>query len=174
MTNDTLLAPFTRVAIFDGLSADRMERIARAAERIVFQVGDVIQSEGDIPDAAVLVVSGKVLIVDDRDDQTGEPVAAGSIVCELAMLIETRAVSTVVARSSVRAFRITRRHLRMLMDTDPALADHFVAKISQRLTVMASEMRRLDSVLAESLEKMPSPPISTQGRRPEASAQHIH
>lgn len=172
MTNDTLLAPFTRVAIFDGLSADRMERIARAAERIVFQVGEVIQSEGDIPDAAVLVVSGKVLIVDDRADETGEPVAAGSIVCELAMLIETRAVSTVVARSSVRAFRITRRHLHMLMDTDPALADHFVAKISQRLTVMAAEMRRVDRALAASLEKMPPPP--SQGRQPQAPAQRIH
>ncbi len=171
MTNDTLLAPFTRVAIFDGLSADRLERIARAAERIVYQPGDAIQNEGDIPDAAILVVSGKVLVVDDRNDETGDPVAPGSLVGELAMLIETRALSTVVARSSVRAFRVTRHHLRLLMDTDPALADHFVAKISQRLTVMAAEMRRVDSALAASLESMP--PQHPKVQRP-TSAQHIH
>ena len=66
-----------------------------------------------------LVVSGKVLIVEDRNDDKGEPVVAGSLVGELAMIIETRAVTTVVARSSVRAFRIPRRQLRVLMETDP-------------------------------------------------------
>ncbi|MDO9382291.1 MAG: cyclic nucleotide-binding domain-containing protein [Hyphomicrobiaceae bacterium] len=183
MTTDSLLTPFTRVAMFDGLSGDRLERIAKSAERIVFQAGDVIQSEGDIPDAAILVVSGKVLIVDDRADETGDPVVAGSLVGELAMLIETRAVSTVVARSSVRAFRITRRNLRMLMETDASLADHFVAKISQRLSEMAVEMRRVDNALAASLEKIPpqnapAPAVSTQATQGRKASQihltHLH
>lgn len=172
MTNDSLLTPFTRIAILDGLSDARIERIARNAERIVFQSGDVIQSEGDIPDAAVLVVSGKVHIVDDVSDETGDAVVAGSLVGELSMLIETRAVSTVVARSSVRAFRITRRDLRQAMESDPALAEHFVAKISQRLTGMAAEMRRVDSAIAAAVEKMPAAPQAPSPRT--TPAQHVH
>ena len=177
MTTDTLLTPFTRVAIFDGLSGDRLERIARAAERIVYQAGDVIQSEGDIPDAAVLVVSGKVLIVEDRNDDKGEPVVAGSLVGELAMIIEKRAVTTLVARSYVRALRNPRRQLRVLMETDPTLAEHFVAKIQRRLADMATEMRRVDNVLAGTLERIPqpvapAPMVSTNSRS--AMAQHLH
>ena len=43
----------------------------------------------------------------------------------------------------------------MLMETDASLADHFVAKISQRLSDMAIEMRRVDNALAATLEKIP-------------------
>lgn len=170
MTTDTLLTPFTRVALFDGLPGDRLERIAKCAERIVFQTGDVIQSEGDIPDAGVLVVSGDAVILNDSDERGGDAVAPGSLVGELAMLIETRAVSTVVARGPVRAFRISRRQLRSLMETDPALADHFVAKISAKLSTMAAEMRRVDDALAASQAIMP-PPLPAKSSAP---IQHVH
>lgn len=178
MAGENLVTPFTRVQLFDGLSDGRVERIARCAERIVFAPGEVIQAEDDVPDAAVLVVSGKVMIVHHTKDESGELIAPGSLVGELAMLIETRAVTTVVARSSVRAFRIPRSELRKLMDSDPAIADHFVAKISERLTYMAAEMHRVDSMLASTIDKIP-PPIPAHTPSPVAdhrasAAQHLH
>ena len=70
MTTDNLLTPFTRLSLFEGLSESRLAAIARSAERVVFQPGEVIQMEGDIPDAAVLVVSGRVMIVHHTKDES--------------------------------------------------------------------------------------------------------
>jgi CRP/FNR family cyclic AMP-dependent transcriptional regulator len=155
MPSDTLIAPFTRVALFDGLAEHHIERIARVAERIVYQKGDVIQAEGDIADAAILLVSGDAEIVDDPADEAGEAVEAGSLIGEMAMLIETRAVSTVIARTGVRAFRVPRRQLRHLMEKDTTLAEHLMAKISERLNRMAAEMRRVDSLIAATIADLP-------------------
>ena len=161
MSTDALIAPFTRIALFDGLAADQLERVARAAERIVYQAGDTIQSEGDISDAAVLIVAGQAELVDDVTDEAGEDIEAGSLVGELAMLIETRAASTIVARTPVRACRISRRRLRQLMESDPSLAEHLMDKITERLHAMATEMRRVDSLIAASVKTIP---VTMHGR----------
>ncbi len=155
MTTDSLTAPFTKIALFDGLAAEHLQRIARTAERIVFQPGDVIQTEHDIPEAAILIVSGKALAVEDPSDEKGETIPAGSLVGELAMIIPSRAVTTVVARSSVRAFRITRDDMRQIMEDAPAIADHLIEKISGRLNVMAAEMRRVDKAIANAVDRLP-------------------
>lgn len=155
MTNDTLTAPFTKIALFDGLAIEHLQRIARAAERIVFQPGDVIQTEHDIPEAAILIVSGKAIAVEEPAAENGESIPAGSLVGELAMIIPSRAVTTVVARSSVRAFRITRDDMRKIMEEAPAIADHLIEKISGRLTAMAAEMRRVDTAIAAAIDKIP-------------------
>jgi CRP-like cAMP-binding protein len=161
MPNDSILAPFTRVPLFSGLSAACLEAIVRRAERVVYQPGDAVQREGDIPDAAILLVSGKAVLVDDPEDIESSPeddddvVQPGSLIGELSMLIETRATSTVVARSAVRAFRISRAELRSIMERDPSLAEHFAAKINERLVSMAAEMRRIDKLVAGSMTKIP-------------------
>lgn len=153
MTSENIAAPFMRLPIFHGLSDQRLSRIARAAERVVFQPGDTIQRSGESADAAILIVSGKAVIVETDAalwQVHGEPVVAGSLVGELAMLIDTQSTTTVIARSSVRAFRIPRDALRSLMETDPAIADHFVGKLSERLSILADEMRRIDGLLESS------------------------
>lgn len=172
MSSEALIAPFTRIALFEGLTQDQLERIARAAERIVYQAGDVIQTEGDISDAAVLIVSGHADVVDEPSDATGDNIEPGSLIGEMAMLIETRAASTVIARGAVRACRIPRRQLRKLLETDPTVADHLMAKISERLNAMAAEMRRVDSMIAASVAGIP--PAHTLLRVDRIAQQPLH
>jgi CRP/FNR family cyclic AMP-dependent transcriptional regulator len=160
MSIDPVVSTLARVPLFAGLTPQHIQQILLSAERIVFQSGDVIQSEGDIADAAILLVSGKAVLVDALDGQAVDFVAPGSLIGELAMLIETRAVSTVVAHSTVRAFRIPRLKLRAAMERDPELADHFVARINARLSAMAEEMRRVDRLVAGSLAHL-SPATAT-------------
>ena len=67
---------------------------------------------------------------------------------EMSMLIETDYSSTVVARSTVRALRITRDAMLTMMLEDPLLAEHLVAKVARRLHNIAAELRKIDVVLA--------------------------
>jgi CRP-like cAMP-binding protein len=149
MGSESLVELLRGVELFDGLKPLQITEIARHAEQIVFQPGERIIEEDDTGDAAYLIVSGRATRTRGPFDLAApEPVAPGSLVGEMAMLIETRYTSTIAAEGQVRALRIGRSGLHGQMVADPGLADHLVQKISGRLHVLANELRRIDRLMA--------------------------
>lgn len=148
MAIDQLVRPLLSVELFQGLKPLQITEIARRADRIVFQPGDVIVAEDATGDAAILIVAGEATRISGPGiGGDVEPVAPGSLVGEMAMLVDTVHSSTVVARSSVRALRISRSELLEQMEADPALAEHFVARITGRLSRLAADLRAVDAAL---------------------------
>ncbi len=150
MAIDAFVLPLLKVPLFQGLKPLQLTEIARRADRIVYKPGDVIVAAHDEPDAAVLVVSGEAVRTEGPGLERGanEAVPAGALISEMAMLIETECTSTVVARTPVRALRITRQEMQAHMASDPSLADHFVARITGRLTSFMESLREIDGALA--------------------------
>lgn len=137
MALDALVRPLLDISIFRGLKPLQLTEIARRAERTVYHPGQILIEENAEADAAIVIVSGDCLRVSGPDLQSrAEPVAAGSLLAELAMLIETQHSSTIVARTDVRALRLVRTDMHEIMAADPDLADHFVTKIAGRLHEM--------------------------------------
>lgn len=156
MAIDALVKPFLRLELFQGLKPLQLTEIVRQAERIAYKPGSVIMSAGQPGDAAVLIVSdGAVRTIGPDILDRPQPVAPGSLLGELAMLVEHVYGSTVIAHGPVRALRIPRAAMHAMMLEDRALADHFVGKIASRLSRVAEELRRIDSGLA--LPVAPSP-----------------
>jgi CRP-like cAMP-binding protein len=150
MAIDALVAPLLRIALFQGLRPLQITEIARRAERIVFQPGQTIVAVDETAEAAYVIVSGAAVRTQGPDLEGGpEPIAVGSLVGEMAMLVETEYSSTVVAETAVRALRISRAEMFEQMADDAALAEHLVAKISSRLSNLAVELRRIDRCLAD-------------------------
>lgn len=150
MAIDALVKPFLRLSLFQGLKPLQLTEIVRRAERIVYKPGDFIIEEDKTGDAAVVIVAGEAILMRTSDDAAAaEPVAEGSMVGEMAMLVETVHTATVVAKTSVRALRLTRSEMHELMTEDPGLADHLTQKITARLNVLASELRAIDQALVE-------------------------
>lgn len=150
MAVDALVRPLLDIAIFRGLKPLQITEIVRRAERHVYRPGQVLIEENAEADAAIVIVSGEAVRVSGPDlESRAEPVAAGSLLAELAMLIETQHTSTVVARSAVRALRLPRAELHEMMAEDPDLADHFVQKIAGRLTHMHHELSTIYDSLGE-------------------------
>jgi len=149
MAIDALVKPLLSIELFQGLKPLQITEIARRADRIVYRPGDVIIAEDQPADAAVVIVSGEAHRVSGPGiDAAGGVVPEGSLIGEMAMLIETLPTSTVVARSPVRALRIARSEMHQQMEADPSLAEHFVDRISRRLGQLADELRSIDQVLA--------------------------
>jgi len=149
MAHDALVDPLQCVALFQGLKPLQIAEIARQAERIVFRPGDTIIEEGGEGDAAILIVAGDAVRTSGPEIQdTGERILPGSMIGEMAMLIDTEHTSTIIAEGPVRALKITRASLHGQMAADPSLADHFVNKIIGRLHALAEELRYIDRVLA--------------------------
>jgi CRP-like cAMP-binding protein len=151
MAIDALVLPLLNVPLFQGLKPLQLTEIARRADRIVYKPGDVIVTAHGEPDAAVLLVSGEAVRTEGPGLEQGanESIPAGALISEMTMLIETECTSTVVARTPVRALRITRSEMHAHMTADPSLADHFIEKISGRLASFVEGLREIDRSLAE-------------------------
>lgn len=153
MAIDAFAARLGNIEIFRGLSQQQLSMISRAADRIVFRAGQRIITAGAAGDAAYLMMGGEARAFEaDEIAGSGMLVPEGSLVGEMAMLIEHDYAVTVIASSAVRAIRLSRETMHRLMVEDPSLAQHFTERIASRLTRMAVELRRIDQMLALATE----------------------
>lgn len=159
MSINALSKPLTRLALFSGLKPLQITEIVRCAARVVYKPGDTILEEDAAGNAAIVIIEGEA--VRHSGPPAGAPseiVGPGSMLGEMAMLVETVHSSTIVARTVVKALRITRAELHDIMLQDPSIADHFAQKITARLSGLATELRYLDGILgARDLPAIPAP-----------------
>ena len=151
MANDALVKPLLGLELLRGLRPTQIAEIARRAERMTYRPGDAIIAENTPGDAAIVLVAGEALRVAGPGlHGRPEPVPTGALLGEMAMLIETEYSSTVVARTAVRALRLTRAGLHAKIAEDADLAEHFVLAIAERLRHLALELREVDATLSDS------------------------
>lgn len=159
MAIDALVLPLLNVPLFQGLKPLQLTEIARRADRIVYKPGDVIVTAHTGSDAAVLVVSGEAVRTEGPGIKDGaEPIPPGALISEMTMLIETESSSTIVARTAVRALRITRAEMLAHMEDDPTLAHHFIEKISGRVSSFVAGLKEIDRTLAKATGAADAPP----------------
>ncbi len=140
----SIVQPLLQVALFQGLTNAQVNEIARRAERIVFKPGDTIAMLDAPAEGAILIVSGEARRVAGPGVASAESLPPGTLIGEMGMLVETSSSATVVAATPVRALRFSREEMLEQMAADPALAEHFISRITARLHDVASEMRAID------------------------------
>lgn len=149
MALDIVVQSLLRVELFAGLKPLQVAELARRSDRIVYKPGDAIITEGAVGDAAVLIIKGDAIRISGPSlTERLEPIADGSLLGEMAMLIETPHTSTVVARSMTRAIRITRDAVCDQIAADNTLADHLSHKLAVRLDDMSRQLREIDETFA--------------------------
>ena len=160
MVPDALLTPLVRVALFNGLTKSQLQALADAAERVAIDAGTPIIVEEQAGDAAYVLVKGRAARV-DRVGRPIEPLQLGTLVGEMAMLIDTRHTATVVAIEPIKALKLTRAALRTVMEADPDIAAHFVTKLTARLQTLADELKAVDDGLGgvRPAERVPPWPV---------------
>jgi CRP-like cAMP-binding protein len=148
MAAETLVDPLQRVALFQGLTPQQLSLIARRAERVMFRIGQTVVGAGAAGDGAYLIVFGEAEVLADGDASGSRIVPAGSLIGEMAMLVDAEFPATVIAKTAIRALKITRAALYAQMENDPDLAAHFVGRINSRLQAMAEDLRQIEQGLA--------------------------
>lgn len=149
MAIDTIAQRLLDLEVFRGIASERIERLAREADRIIFRDGQTIAQAGADADGAFVLVAGSAMAAEDPE--RGVPahrVETGSMIAESAMMTEHQFGLTITADGDVRAIKITRELLRTMLLEDPALRDHFIGRIAARLTRVAIELRLVDERLA--------------------------
>ncbi|MBS0234346.1 MAG: cyclic nucleotide-binding domain-containing protein [Proteobacteria bacterium] len=163
MAIDALVKPLLALPLFQGLSPLQLTEIVRRAERVIYRSGDAIVVENQPGDAAIVIIAGNCIRIDDNGDPSqksgGETLPEGVMIAELAMLIDLVHTTTVIAQGPVKALRLTRQRMSELMEEDPSLAQHFSARIISRLKLLANDLKAIDTAAEDATiarEFMPS------------------
>lgn len=171
MAMDALVKPFLALPLFQGLKPLQVTELVRRADRIIYRPGDIIIAEDQIGEAAIIIVSGDAVRINTHEPgAAAEPVPEGAMISELAMLVETVHTATILARTTVKALRLTREDMHEAMADDPRLAEHLTQKITERLQKTAQELRAVDQALADLATFDFTPPQFTQPQVPQRTA----
>jgi CRP-like cAMP-binding protein len=161
MAIDALVKPLLALPLFQGLTPLQLTEIVRRAERIIYRPGDVIVAEDEASDAAIVVVSGNCIRINDNGEAPqkprGEALPEGVMIAELAMFIEIVHTTTVLAQGPVKALRLTRLKMQELMEEDNELAQHFSSCIITRLKLLAKDVKAVDTLM-DRATTAPEPP----------------
>jgi len=136
--------------IFRGLSQKQLGSIVEVTTKAFFEAGDNLITK-DFPGAtAYLIMTGaaKCLHFPGTPAASGQ-IGAGSLVGELAMLVDTVHSLTVQAKVRVRALALRREALKRAMERDPEIAQQISDNLLLRLQSFARDLHRLDDFLAQ-------------------------
>ncbi|HEX5958548.1 MAG TPA: cyclic nucleotide-binding domain-containing protein [Hyphomicrobiaceae bacterium] len=160
MDSGEIVACLMRVPIFGGLQQRQIEEVARRGQRRTFEPGETIIEAGEQGDAAYLVLHGECGSHAGADPiASPEPIEPGSLLGELAMLVDHAYGVTVVAATRVDCLKLERSALCDQMCADPAMADCLAQVIRERLARLASELQEIDDLLAAAAQIAPAMPL---------------
>jgi CRP-like cAMP-binding protein len=146
---DNLVALLVRLPLFVGLKPLQLTEIMSRAKKLSFWPGDVLTKAGQPGDGAYLIVSGPAhRVARPGLADTPEVVLPGSLIGEMAMLVEHDYGSSIVARDRVFCLKILRAEMHAQMREDVTLAEHFHDRMTERLLQTAEELRRIEGALA--------------------------
>jgi CRP/FNR family transcriptional regulator, cyclic AMP receptor protein len=110
------------VDLFQGLSADQLQRLASISRREVYDADAVIFNQGSLGDKMYIVTNGQVEIRFDDESGGGRAalyLGAGQIFGEMALLDQgSRSASVVAVQAGTEAYAISSKDFLALCTTD--------------------------------------------------------
>jgi CRP-like cAMP-binding protein len=128
---DTHLDRLQQVQTFRGLSRKELQHVARQAETITVEAGDVLVREGETGYEFFILLSGSADVV--RGGQQVATLVDGDFFGELALFDPAPRDATITAIEHSELLLIDSRHFQPLLDDVPLLARKITAALARRL-----------------------------------------
>ena len=145
MQLDTDISILQKLPLFSGMDRENISMIAFSSERLLFHPGEQLATDGQLGHAAYVILSGSAQIIEGEGDKRRiHMISPGTIVGELAMLVEYTFTQTVTAMEEVEVLELPRELVHLMMRQFPGIGEHFSMRIHSRLSVMAENLRRFD------------------------------
>lgn len=131
-----------RVPLFAALDPAKLKLLAFTSERMTFQPGQEICRQGDVGDAAYVIVKGEANILVNVDGNEIEVAQVGenAIIGEIAILCEIPRTATVRARGDLQALKIDKEHFLRLIKEFPDMGIEIMRELADRLTKTTGEL----------------------------------
>lgn len=140
-----------QVPLFAGVSPAKLKLLAFTSERVSYRCGDILFHQGDVGDAAFVLLAGHADVI--VDGPTGPikvaDIEENAIVGEIAILCEVARTATVKAATAVEALRISKENFFKLMSDFPEMTIEVVRVLADRLSQTTLELSEARSRVAE-------------------------
>jgi serine/threonine protein phosphatase PrpC len=115
------------MGLFDGLGTQTVLQLLRHVYTAEIEPGEPLIEEGSTDEAMYIIVSGTATV--RRDDEAIATIEPGDHVGEMALVDERERSADVVAKSSIRALRITPEEFRTMVESDPAVGNQILQNV---------------------------------------------
>jgi len=132
-----------RIPFFAGIEPSKLKLLAFTSERVAFEPGQVVFRQGDMGDAAYVILEGSAEILVDSDAGPVMVAVLGSndFVGEIAILCDVPRTATVKSRCRLVTLRIKKDlFLRLLMEF-PQMAVAMLRELAHRLEMTNQKLR---------------------------------
>ncbi len=124
-----------KVSLFSGIEPAKLKLLAFTSERLNFDKGQSLMRQGEMGDAAYLILSGEADVLTDTADGLVKVASIGrnGFVGEMAILRDQPRTATVTAATEVSTLRITKESFFQLIEDSPKIAIELMRILAQRL-----------------------------------------
>ena len=132
------------IPLFANIEPSKLKLLAFTSERLTFRTGQDLCVQGEIGDAAFIIIDGSadVLVGADHDAVPVAQVGKNDVVGEIAILTDVPRTATVRALSDVVALRISKDLFLRLMREFPQIAVEVMRELARKLDKTTSDLRR--------------------------------
>ena len=131
------------IPLFSNIEPSKLKLLAFTSERLTYEPGQELFHQGDMGDAAYIVIQGEADVV--VDTPTGEIKVASlgrnDIIGEIAILCDVPRTATVMANSELVTLRISKDLFFRLVTEFPQMAVEIMRELARRLEKMTAQLQ---------------------------------
>lgn len=131
------------IPLFAKLEPSKLKLLAFTSERITYEPDQVLFNQGDVGDAAYIIVEGAAKVLVDTPDGEIEVAALGrnDFVGEIAILCDVPRTATVRASAKTVTLRITKDLFFRLVAEFPEMSVEIMRELASRLEHTTQQLR---------------------------------
>lgn len=140
------------IPLFAKIEPSKLKLLAFTSERLTFQPGQSLCHQGDIGDAAYLIVDGTADVIiegDDGSQLTVAQVGKNAFIGEIAILCDVPRTATIKAASTLTTLRITKDLFYRLVSEFPQMTIEIMREIAARLDRTTQDLQATRNELTE-------------------------
>ncbi|MHB1220301.1 MAG: cyclic nucleotide-binding domain-containing protein [Alphaproteobacteria bacterium] len=124
-----------RIPLFSNLEPSKLKLLAFTSERLTYAKGQAIFRQGDMGDAAYIVLEGQADVMIGAADSQRKVATIGkhSIIGEIAVLCDVPRTATVVAADKLVALKISKDLFLRMVKEFPQMAVEIMRELARRL-----------------------------------------
>jgi CRP/FNR family transcriptional regulator, cyclic AMP receptor protein len=139
------------VPLFAKIDQSKLKLLAFTSERLTYREGQELFQQGDMGDAAYVIVEGEVAVMIDTPSGRMQVAKMGknAFVGEIAILCDVPRTATIVATTRLETLRISKDLFFRLVTEFPEMAVEIMRELARRLEQTNQQLRDANQRVAE-------------------------
>ena len=145
MALDDHIRILSAVRLFEGFTQEQLRLLAFGAEQMKLQPERKLYLEDDEADSAFVVVKGRVNLYREQEGERVEisNVGPGAMLGELALIADTRRLTSADAATDAEVLRLNRSMFRRILEEYPETAQALHTRITEDLQALIRRIEKL-------------------------------